>query len=206
MGRHPQPARRSVVLDRQSGLGIPGDRAFLADTAYGRPTVLVLAGVPRGATSQGESRPEAVRHLFPDRRVRNPVLLPASLLLRRQDALLHRGRLALLAHPSLGRGFLRIFHHGYRRRDFLSDGHSQAPNVAARDLSRCHPLFRRGAGRYGAPLVLHRPDAARDGARRDDLGARSGAAHPAYARRLGLLPGDAARGRAGSPAPLDLFS
>ena len=73
---------------------------------------LVLRAV---RTSRAQSRAEAVRHLLPDRRLRNPVLLSARLLLRRQDALLHRRRLALLDHPSLGRGLLRILRDGDRR-------------------------------------------------------------------------------------------
>ena len=36
VGGHQEPARRAVVLDRQSGLGVSGDRPVLADPAGGR--------------------------------------------------------------------------------------------------------------------------------------------------------------------------
>ena len=124
------------------------------------------------AAGSAQPRAEAVRRLLPDRGLRDSVLLFARVLLRRQDQLLDRRRVAVLDHPSLGRGLLRVLRHGDRRGHPVPARPGPAHHGDPRDLSRCHPLLRRRTDRHRASLVLHRPDRARHGARRHVLRAR----------------------------------
>src|SRR5262245_9761691 len=106
VGGHQQPPRRAVVLDRQPGLGILGDRTVLAVPARRGTSLLVLAGASRGCARAAHSRDAALRHLLPHSGLRDSILLSARVLLRCEDALLDRRCLALLDHPSVGRRLL----------------------------------------------------------------------------------------------------
>ena len=118
---HVGPARRRVVLVRQPGLGIPGNRPLLAVRAGGRIVGVVRDAVVAGVARYGrqcEARPLARVFLYA--LIGDPGVLHTRTPVRRQDQF-HRGRhLALLDHPLMGGRFLRILRHDDRCADVFS--------------------------------------------------------------------------------------
>ena len=107
-------ARRLVVLVRQPGLGIPGDRSLLAVSVGGRFAGLVCDSVVAGAaTHSGRSAGAPVGPHVPVCVAGDSGVLPAGAVLRCQDQFHRRRHLALLDHPPVGGRLLRILrHHG----------------------------------------------------------------------------------------------
>ena len=145
------------------------------------------------------------RRVLPDRRGGDPGILPAGAVLRRHHPLHDRRHLAVLDHPSVGRGLLRAVRHRHRRHHLLRARAGGARHGAARHLPRRHPDLRRRADRHRASLVLQRPDRAQHGAVGGLLGARGGSADADHARCLGLRHGDPRRGQRAVPAQMDVL-
>ena len=151
----------AVVLVRQPGLGVSGARPLLADPAGRRACSSGSAcccGAGARRRAGGSGAPPLV-NVLPDRRAGDPVLLSAGLVLRRHDPL-HGGRyLALLDHPSLGRGLLRVLRHGRWSRIIFYQARAGRAQDALRVIYLDAILyFGGGLDRHRPPLVLHRPD------------------------------------------------
>ncbi len=168
MGGHLATAWPLVVLDRQPGLGIPGARPHLAIPAGDRPAGLVCAALVGGASQQGGKRRSAAdRTDVFRRRSGDPGVLRPGAVLRREDQL-HRGRhLALLDHPSVGRGLLRVLRHDDSGAGPLPARSDPPQHGAAGDLSGCDPVLPRRTDRHRPSLVFHGPDRLQHG----DVGA-----------------------------------
>ena len=205
MGRHPAMAGRGMVLVRQPGLGISRDRPGLADPAGDRPRLLVRPVVAQRGAGAARSRAPRTDRVLPDRRRGNPGILSAGASVRRHHPLHDRRHLAVLDHPSVGRGLLRAVRHRHRRHHFLRARAGRAQHGAPRHLPRRHPDLRRRADRHRASLVLQRPDRAQHGAVLGVLGARGGSPDADHARCLGLRHRDAGRGQRAVPAQMDVL-
>ena len=198
VGRHLQRCSASCGSGSATRAGNTWRSGASGRSCSRRPALLVLAGA--GARSRPRARNPELRpfvDFFLIAAFAIPLFYLPALLLRREDPLLHRRRLAVLDHPSVGRGLLRVLRHGDRRRSSSSSSAwSGASRRSASSISTPSSYFGGGLIGTGAPLVLHRPDRAQHGARRHVLRARGRAAHAAHARCLGFLPAHARRERA----------
>ncbi len=74
MGGAAAMAAPQLVLVRQSGLGIPGDRTVLADSARRRPVVLVLPGLASRGARASRSGTQRLRKLLLHRGLRDSAI------------------------------------------------------------------------------------------------------------------------------------
>src|SRR6202035_1132494 len=152
-----RPARRSLVLARTPGLGIPGSGTALAGAARWRARAVADSLVPRFAARDEGRRALRTRRALPVLGRGDPGLLPARPLLRPPHQLRGDRQLALLDHPPLGRGLLRALRHGSRRDDVPPDGPRERDRCHARGISGRDLVPRGGYHRHRPPLVLHGP-------------------------------------------------
>ena len=118
MGRNVPVASRVMVLARSAGLGVSGARPGLADWARGGARVLVLPARAHVAPALQDPNRRTLARFFLIAAGAIPVFYLPAMLLRQHDAFLHCRHVALLDHPFVGRGVLRVLRNGARRRDF----------------------------------------------------------------------------------------